>query len=285
MRLAFAGGFATIAVMTHKNLKTAIVIPARYASTRFPQKMLVAETGWPLIRHTYEQAKQAASASRVIIATDDDRIADAVKHFGGDVVMTSDKHNTGTDRLAEVASKHLSDFDLIVNVQGDEPEIEPEKIDALVDLYHAADAEMATLICPFPAGKASGPGSPLDPNCNKVVLGKPVYKKDAQVDTVIGYDALYFSRSLIPFPRDDNGVVLDPSSYYLHLGIYAYAPGFLQRFVQLPQGRLEKTEKLEQLRALENGYRIVAGIVHNATPGVDTPDDYAAFLQRWKAKQ
>jgi 3-deoxy-manno-octulosonate cytidylyltransferase (CMP-KDO synthetase) len=198
--------------------------------------------------------------------------------------MTSDKHATGTDRLAEVAAKHLSDVDLIVNVQGDEPEIEPDKIDALIELYNAADAEMATLVCPFPSHKVSGPGSPLDPNCNKTVLGQPVYKRGAELETVIGYQALYFSRSLIPYPRDAEGAVSDGSDYYLHLGIYAYAPSFLREFVSLPQGKLEMREKLEQLRALENGFKIVAGIVNNATPGVDTRADYDAFIARWKAR-
>jgi 3-deoxy-manno-octulosonate cytidylyltransferase (CMP-KDO synthetase) len=141
---------------------------------------------------------------------------------------------------------------------------------------------MATLVCPFPAEKTSGTGSPLDPNCNKVVLGAPVKGKAAELETIVGYQALYFSRSLIPYPRDAEGVVSNGSDYYLHLGIYAYAPSFLQRFVALPQGKLEMREKLEQLRALENGYKIVAGIVNHATPGVDTRADYDAFLARWK---
>lgn len=265
-------------------MKTAIVIPARFASTRFPQKMLVAETGWPLIRHTYEQAKKASRAQRVVIATDDDRIAEAIKAFGGDFVMTDPNHATGTDRLAEVAEKHLSDMDLIVNVQGDEPELEPEKIDALIELYAAADADMATLVCPFPSDKTSGSGSPLDPACCKAVLGAPVYRKSAQTDTIIGYDALYFSRSPIPYARDTNGEIINPADYFMHIGIYAYAPQFLKAYVRMPQGRLEKMEKLEQLRVLENGYKIVAGIVQNATPGIDTAEDYKAFLQRWKGK-
>lgn len=266
-------------------MKTAIVIPARFASTRFPEKMLANETGWPLIRHTYEQAKKAKTADRVLIATDDDRIAAVIKEFGGDYVMTNPNHPTGTDRLAEVATQHLSDVDLIVNVQGDEPELEPEKIDALIELYAASDAAMATLVCPFPAAKTSGSGSPLDPNTCKAVLGKPVYKKHAETDIIIGYETLYFSRSLMPFPRDDAGAVTDASIYNLHLGIYAYAPEFLKKFVTLPQGKLEKIEKLEQLRALENGYKIVAGVVQNATPGVDTREDYDAFLARWKGNQ
>lgn len=271
--------------MKNVSQNTVIVIPARFASTRFPEKMLVSETGWPLIRHTWEQAKKAKGASRVLIATDDERISDAVRGFGGEVVMTSDNHATGTDRLAEVAAKHLAGTDLIVNVQGDEPEIEPDKIDALIDLYHSSDAAMATLVCPFPADKFSGPGSPLDPNSNKTVLGKPVFKTGSETEMIVGYEALYFSRSLIPYPRDNGGAVSDPASYYLHLGIYAYGPEFLQKYVALPQGKLEKAEKLEQLRALENGYKIVAGIVHNATPGVDTREDYDAFLMRWKSSK
>ncbi len=260
-------------------MNTAIIIPARFASTRFPEKMLKDETGWPLIRHTYEQAKKSNAATRIIIATDDARIFDACKHFGADVVMTSADHPTGTDRLAEVA-RGLKDIDLIVNVQGDEPEIEPEKIDALIALYKVAKAPMATLVCPFPKDKITGPGSPLDPNCNKVVLGAPVKNGG----DILGYDALYFSRSLIPYPRENAGAVTDPSAYFMHLGIYAYSPEFLQQYVAMPQGKLEMCEKLEQLRVLENGHRIVVGIVDRATPGVDTREDYDAFLARWKAK-
>lgn len=256
--------------------KITIVIPARFASTRLPGKMLLAETGWPLIRHVYEQAKKSKKANRVLIATDDARIADAIKAFGGDFVMTSPDHPTGTDRLAEVAAQ-LPDAEMIVNVQGDEPELEPQKIDALIDLFAASDAEIGTLVTRFSADKLQGPGSPSDPNCVKAVLGAPV--KD------LGFHALYFSRSLVPYPREAQGAVQNPSDYFLHLGIYAYRPAFLQKFVSLPQGKLEQVEKLEQLRVLENGYKIVAGIVANATPGVDTRADYDAFVARWKAKE
>ena len=264
-------------------MKTAIVIPARMASTRLPNKMLLNETGWPLIRHVYEQAKKSKKAERVLIATDHPDIAQAIKNFGGEAVMTSPDHPTGTDRLAEAVAKYIPDADLIINVQGDEPEIEPEKIDTLIALAQAAsDAPMATLITPFPGDKFEGPGSPLDPNCNKVVLGAPVH--DAQ-NKILGYQAMYFSRSLMPYPRDLNGKVDNPSSYYLHLGIYSYRPSFLETFVKLPQGKLEVVEKLEQLRALENGYKIVAGIVPNATAGVDTQADYDAFVQRWNQQK
>ena len=259
--------------------RTAVVIPARYASTRFPKKMLVDETGWPLVRHTYERAKLAKLPARIIIATDDTRIEEAAKAFGAEVMMTDPNHPTGTDRIAEVA-RHLEDIDLIVNVQGDEPEIEPEKIDLLIELFAASNAAMGTLVCRFPAGKFEGPGSPLDPNCNKVVLGAPVMKPFS--DKILGYDALYFSRSLIPYPRDAAGKFERSEDYFLHLGIYAYTPDFLQVYVSLPQGKLEVVEKLEQLRVLENGYKIVAGIVPNATPGVDTREDYDAFKSRWE---
>lgn len=262
-------------------MKTAIIIPARHASTRLPGKMLLGETGWPLVRHTYEQAKKSKKADRVLIATDHADIAKAVADFGGEAVMTSPDHPTGTDRLAEAVSKYIPDADLIINVQGDEPEIEPAKIDTLITLAQAAtDSPMATLVTPFPADKFEGPGSPLDPNCNKVVLGAPVHDTHKNV---LGYQAMYFSRSLIPYPRDLQGKIADPSFYYLHLGIYAYRPSFLEQFVKLPVGRLEMTEKLEQLRALENGYKIVAGIVPGATPGVDIQADYDAFVARWKA--
>lgn len=259
-----------------------IVIPARYASTRLPEKMLLAETGWPLIRHTYEQAKKSKLAAKVLIATDDARILAEVKKFTDSVVMTAPNHPTGTDRLAEVARLHAADAEFIVNVQGDEPEIEPDTIDALIALYAASDAAMGTLVTPFPKEKTAGNGSPLDPNCVKAVLGAPV--KSAQGKT-LGHQALYFSRSLIPYPRDAAGVIANGAEYYLHLGIYAYKPDFLQRYVTLPQGRLEIIEKLEQLRVLENGHSIVAGIIPKATLGVDTRADYDAFVARWNEKR
>ncbi|HRE31839.1 MAG TPA: NTP transferase domain-containing protein, partial [Candidatus Berkiella sp.] len=143
-------------------MTVAIVIPARWASTRLPEKMLLDETGWPLIRHTYEQAKKAKLAQSVLVATDDERIFQAVKQFGGNVVMTSPNHPTGTDRLAEVAANHLQNAELIINVQGDEPELEPEKIDLLIQLAQASDAAMGTLVTPFASHLIQGTGSPLD---------------------------------------------------------------------------------------------------------------------------
>lgn len=266
-------------------MSIAIVIPARWASTRLPEKMLLSETGWPLIRHTYEQAKKARLAQKVVIATDDERIFQAVRSFGGEVVMTDPNHPTGTDRLAEVATNFLPNADLIVNVQGDEPELEPEKIDLLITLAQASDCAMATLVTPFPSHLQSGAGSPLDPNCVKAVLGSPIsvpttLNGGEASPSRVGYQALYFSRSLVPYPRDSQGCVLQPENYFLHLGIYAYHPRFLQEYVKLPQTPLEITEKLEQLRILEHGYRIVAGVVTHATAGVDTRADYEAFVKR-----
>jgi 3-deoxy-manno-octulosonate cytidylyltransferase (CMP-KDO synthetase) len=262
----------------------AIVIPARFASTRLPEKMMLKETGWTLIRHTYEQVKKSKLADRVVIATDDARIEAEAKSFGAEVVMTDPNHPTGTDRLAEVASKYLPDVDFIVNVQGDEPELESENIDRLIELFKAGreKAVMGTLVTPFPKDKTEGAGSPVDPNCCKALLGLSVNDNKGKE---LGYEALYFSRSLVPYPRDAAGKVEDPTKHYLHLGIYAYTPEFLKRYVAMPQGKLEMTEKLEQLRILENGLKIIAGIVPQSNPGVDTRADYDAFVARHKSNQ
>ena len=262
-------------------MKTAIVIPARRASTRLPDKMLLNVTGKPLVQHTYEQVCQARGVSRILIATDDETIFQVAKQFGAEVVLTSPDHPTGTDRISEVAEKYLSEVDCIVNVQGDEPEINPQDINRLISLYEAANAHMATLVVPFKSTLLEGPGSPYDPNAVKAVLGEPIQNQD---DVTLGYRALYFSRSLVPYPRDEKGVVLDPSQYYLHLGIYGYSPEFVKRYVKLPQGTLEKIEKLEQLRILEHGYHIVAGVISTASPGVDTQADYDHFVQRYQKR-
>lgn len=262
-------------------MTVAIVIPARQASTRLPNKMLLNATGKPLLQHTYEQACQAKLATRVLIATDDETIEAAAKQFGAEVVMTAATHPTGTDRISEVAEKYLPNVDCIVNVQGDEPEIDPQHIDQLITLFQTADAEMGTLVTPFEKHRLEGPGSPNDPHCAKAVLGQAVKNGD---NTILGYQALYFSRSLIPYPRDNQGRMINPTDYYLHLGIYCYTPDFVKHYVKLPQGKLEILEKLEQLRVLEQGYRIVAGVVPHATPGIDTEVDYQQFVQRYHAR-
>ncbi len=263
-------------------MSVAIVIPARLHSSRLPKKMLLNKTGWPLIRHTYEQAKKVKLAQRVIIATDDEEILRVVKNFGGEVVMTDPQHPTGTDRLAEVVAKYLQDADYIVNIQGDEPELAPENIDTLIRIFQASDAAMGTLVSRFGADNKLGPGSPLDPHCVKAVLGSPIVDS---LNAHLGYQVLYFSRSLIPFPRDNNGIIENPTDYFCHLGVYIYRPDFLQHYVTLPQGRLELVEKLEQLRILENNFKIVAGVVSETAPGIDTQADYDNFISRYKQKE
>ena len=238
-----------------------VVIPARYGSTRFPAKILASETGKPLVQHVVDQAKKAQSVREVIVATDDQRIADALRPFGTRCVMTSPQHQSGTDRIAEVA-QGLEDA-VIVNVQGDEPEIEPEIIDALIERLASSGEDMATAATRFPRNQ-----SPADPNLVKVVLSHD-------------HKALYFSRAPIPFPRDpDDPTAHEP--YLLHLGIYAYRRKFLIDFASWDQTPLEKTEKLEQLRALERGHAISVLIVERAAHGIDTRQQYEAFVSRWK---
>lgn len=260
-------------------MKTLVVIPARFGSTRFEGKPLKDKTGWPLIRHVYEQVKKASLVDHIIIATDDQRIMDVVHRFGGHAVMTSDKHPSGTDRIAEAVSKMDAKFDIIVNVQGDEPEIEPDVIDKIIRLHKKSGAFVSTMVCPFPADKLNGNGSPTDPSCVKAILGGPVKGlKTARF-------ALYFSRALAPYPRDTAGKLSDSTQYYMHIGMYAYSPKSLKAYVAMPQSFLEKTESLEQLRILENGHSIAVDIIPKGTPGIDTPEDYAAFIQRWKETQ
>jgi len=235
-----------------------VIIPARYASTRLPGKPLLAETGKPLIQHVVEAVRGARRVGRVVVATDDARIAEAVRGFGGEALMTRADHRCGTDRLAEAAETlHLADEAIVVNVQGDEPEVPPAAVDLLADLLAGSDAPMATLITPLPAGQAA------DPNRVKCVTDRTGR-------------ALYFSRAPIPFDRDAGGGV----SYFLHLGIYAYRTAFLKRFTTLPPTPAERAEKLEQLRALEHGYAILTAEIRYDGAGIDTPEDYAAFVER-----
>lgn len=223
------------------------VIPARYGSTRFPAKALALIKGKPMIQWVWEKVRGAKKIQQVIVATDDARIADTVKTFGGEVKMTSKKHPSGTDRVAE-AIKGL-EADWIVNVQGDEPMIEGKALDNFIENF--GDAQMATL-----ARKLEKAGEENDTNVVKVVT-------DSQGN------ALYFSRAPIPYRRDPNTTV----EYWHHLGIYAYKPATLQKFVSLQPSKLEQIEKLEQLRALENGIAIRV-IPTNLKPiGVDTPED------------
>ena len=252
-------------------MKAAIIIPARYQSTRLPGKPLLAETGKPLIQHTYEQAKKSRRASRVIVATDDARIFDAVRGFGGEAVMTAAAHETGSARVAEAAQ--AVDAQIIVNLQGDEPEIIPGDIDQLIDLQASDKGFAATLACRFPASAVAGAGSPDDPSAVKVILGEPL--------GVNAFRARYFTRALCPFPRDGCGLIADPQKYFLHIGVYAFSKASLDAFAAAPLGALEQMERLEQLRILEMGEVIVAGVVDKAAPGIDTLEDYEGFVKRY----
>lgn len=246
------------------------IIPARFASVRFPGKPLADATGKPLIRHVCEAAARSRRLSRIIVATDDLRIADAVRAFGGEVAMTRADHPNGTSRIAEVAS--AIDCDVVVNVQGDEPSIEPELIDGAIDALLARPAcPMATIASPFGAHE-----DPADPNLVKVVLAADG-------------TALYFSRSPIPAWRDrDRSLAADPAARapaeaLKHVGLYVYRRDFLVRFPTLPATPLERCEQLEQLRALEHGHRIAVAIGEAPFHGVDTPEQYEAFVRRYRA--
>ena len=234
-------------------MKVLCVIPARYASTRLPGKPLSMIVGKPMIQHVYERACQAQLPNEVVVATDNELVEKAVLDFGGKAVMTSPDHPSGTDRLAEVALMY-PDVDVIVNVQGDEPMIPPEVIDRLAEAFNGdADLNMATM---------------------KVVMDEEDYENPAAVKVVTdqqGY-ALYFSRSLMPYPRNK------PEGFkvFKHVGIYAYRRNFLLKYAALAPTPLEKAESLEQLRALENGYKIKVLESDFQGIGVDTPEDLAA---------
>lgn len=247
-------------------MENVAVIPARFASTRLPGKPLLSDTGMPLIRHVVEAAKRARSLRRVVVATDDERIADAVRDFGGEVVMTRADHPTGTDRVAEVAAA-IPQAGIIVNVQGDEPEIEGSSIDRLITLLNDdPEAPMATLATPI-----RDEAIYRDPSCVKVVASSRGR-------------ALYFSRSPIPCHRDGPANFSDPNApaALLHLGIYAYRREFLLSIGSLPRSPLESAEKLEQLRVLEAGLPIALGVVDEPSIGIDTPEDYRRFVDRWR---
>ena len=227
------------------------LIPARYASKRFPGKALVDLLGKPLLQHVVERSSQARTLSEVIVATDDARIADSVRGFGGKVQMTSPAHPSGTDRIAEVARDVACD--LVVNIQGDEPLIDPADIDAAAaPLLADCTIPMGTLACPLVLEQAG------DPNAVKVVVGMDGF-------------ALYFSRAPIPYLRDGHGGGASP--YLLHIGLYVYRREVLLRLAGLPPTPLEERERLEQLRALEHGIRIRVVQTDKPSLGVDTPED------------
>ena len=226
------------------------IIPARFNSTRFPGKPLAEIEGKPLIEHVYRRVAKASFVNRIVVATDDRRIADAVERFGGTALMTRNDHRSGTDRLAE-AAQGLAPETLVVNVQGDEPMIEPADIDRAIEVAAAGDAEIVTLMTKI--------SNSTEENLNRV---KVVTDRNGM--------ALYFSRSRIP----------SRGTCFLHLGLYVYRVDFLQKFTKLERTPLEIAESLEQLRALEHGYRIRVIEVENESWGIDTPED----LQRFRAR-
>lgn len=241
-------------------MKVVAILPARYGSTRFPGKPLVDIAGKPMIQHVYERTAQTRTVDRVIVATDDERIRAAVESFGGEVQITRDDHPSGTDRLAEVAER--IEADLIVNVQGDEPLIDPIMIEAAVaPLLDNPAIEMGTLMT-----RISDPMEYNNPNIVKVVVDQNGF-------------ALYFSRAAIPHGRDlDQNDI--PASTFKHIGLYVYRRDFLLQYPDLPETPLEQLEKLEQLRALEHGHRIRIIETDRQSIGVDVPDDVARVLHQ-----
>lgn len=239
------------------------IIPARYASTRFPGKPLALLGGKPVIQRVYEQVKECFDD--LYVATDDSRIKDAVQSFGGKVVMTSPDCNNGTERCLDAYKRLALDCDVIVNIQGDEPFIQRRQVQALLDCFDSEETDIATLVKPFDA--ADGLERLECPNSPKVVLNEKGY-------------ALYFSRSVIPYLRGvEKEEWLEKHTFYKHLGVYAYRADLLEKLTTLPQSPMEKAESLEQLRWLENGYRIKVGVTDIETIGIDTPED----LERAKA--
>lgn len=253
-------------MMSHSQAKLTshVIIPARLASTRLPRKLLLRETGKSVLQHTYEGACRAARPHGVLIAVDHAELADEAERFGAPYLMTDPEAASGTDRVAEAARK-LQAVDLVVNVQGDEPEIAGSSIDLVIELLEQnPSAVMATLATPIRKREALH-----DPACVKVVCDQHAR-------------ALYFSRSPIPHAREwhDRLLEAEPPLFLQHIGLYAYRRDFLMKLAQLPPSRLEQVERLEQLRVLEAGETILVGRIDDPTVGVDTPADYQAFVQR-----
>ncbi len=238
------------------------IIPARYASSRFPGKPLADIKGMSMIERVYRQAKKAAWLDEVIVATDDRRIAGAVDSFGGQAVMTSEEHPSGTDRCMEVVSTTAGNWDVVINIQGDEPLINPLQIDQLVQCMVNGRHGIGTLVKEITREEEIH-----NPNVVKVVINADM-------------EALYFSRSAIPYNRSaEAGHWLSASSYFKHIGIYGYRTGTLRAITTLEPSALEQTEALEQLRWLENGYRIMTAVSNFENIAVDTPDDLEKVLR------
>ena len=244
-------------------MKFVAIIPSRYASSRFPGKPLADMNGKPMIQRVYEQVRK--SVTDVYVATDDERISNAVKSFNGNVIMTSTGHRSGTDRCNEAYNKIGKSFDVVLNIQGDEPFVLPEQIDSLKTCFTDSTVQIATLVKPFEP--TDGLEALRNPSSPKVVLSKESF-------------AIYFSRSIVPFLRDvDPDEWLNQHVFYKHIGIYGYRPDILNEITQLPTGILEKAESLEQLRWIENGFKIKTGITEHETIGIDTPQDLKNALR------
>lgn len=241
----------------NKSLRFIAIIPARYASTRFPAKPLALLGGKPVIQRVYEQVTGIISSA--VVATDDERIADAVKSFGGQVVMTSPNHKSGTDRCWEAYQKLGEEYDVVINVQGDEPFIAHSQLKAIMECFEDENTDIATLVKPF--AQSDGLAALQNPNSPKVVL-------DSESR------AIYFSRSVIPYLRGvEPEQWLSSHTFYKHIGMYAFRSDVLGKITSLPQSTLELAESLEQLRWIENGYKIGVGISDVETVGIDTPED------------
>lgn len=237
------------------------IIPARFASSRFPGKPLVDIEGQTMIQRVYEQVKKSKKITKVIVATDDQRIASEVRSFGGNVVMTSETHQSGTDRCAEVIS-HNREYDVVINIQGDEPFINPEQIDLLAACFENPQTKIATLVKEIETSEEL-----FNLNIPKVVRN-------------VSGEAIYFSRQTIPFLRGVNQEQwLEKQKFYKHIGIYAYQADTLRALTRLPVSRLEKAEALEQLRWIENGYAIQTAVTTHETVAVDTKEDLDKILK------
>lgn len=244
------------------------VIPARLASVRMPGKVLASETGMPMVQHVVDAAKQASRLTEVVVATESEEVRSALAPFGTTVLMSSPEHPNGTSRLAEAADiLGLGDDDIAVNVQGDEPEMDGSAIDAsIAALIASPGAVVATVASPFAEHE-----DPNNPNMVKAILG-------------VGGNALYFTRALAPYDRDGDAAqrVGAASAPLKHVGLYAYRRSFLPIYRTLAETPLELTERLEQLRILEHGYSIACAVQRVDSSGIDTPEQYAAFVQRYR---
>ena len=237
------------------------IIPARFASTRFPGKPLIDLAGKTMIQRVYEQAKMAASLNDVVVATDDERIFEVVESFGGKAVFTSNKHQSGTDRCAEVAEK-LMGFDVVINIQGDEPLINPIQIDLVASCFEDDQTQLATLVKIIKTEDEL-----FNFNTPKVIINKNL-------------EAIYFSRQIIPYLNNvDTKNYLQHHTFYKHIGIYGYKTDTLKEIANLPIGNLESAEMLEQLRWIENGYKIKVAVTEHETLAIDSPDDVERVLR------